>query len=173
MDFALGDVWIGSMWMAVKARDLRRDPRYAIHSGSDDPPGWKGDAKIAGRVEEVDDAEVKAAVDGFLGEVPSIETVIVVRNTPDDAPMTEGRDVWYEEAIEAASGVERHQQRNRPSRPLRRMQRGGTRGEGNRRCQPCNEFSSVRHDTLHLALNCLLNFAYDVTLHPRLVPALC
>ena len=47
-------------------------------------------------------ADVKSAVDGFLGEVPSIETVVVVRNTDADAPMTEGRDVWYHEAIEAA-----------------------------------------------------------------------
>ena len=47
-------------------------------------------------------APVKPAVDGFLGDVPSIETVVVVQNTDDDTPMTEGRDVWYHEAIEAA-----------------------------------------------------------------------
>jgi hypothetical protein len=49
-----GQLYIGSMWMAVKAQDLRRDPRYALHSGSPDPDkGWQGDAKVAGRVEEV------------------------------------------------------------------------------------------------------------------------
>jgi len=50
-------------------------------------------------------AEVKPAVDEFLGEVPSIETVIVVRNAaPEGAevPMTEGRDLYYDEALEAA-----------------------------------------------------------------------
>ena len=47
-------------------------------------------------------AEVKPAVDDFLGEVPSIETVVVVRNTGADVQMTEGRDVYYDEAIEAA-----------------------------------------------------------------------
>jgi acetyl-CoA synthetase len=47
-------------------------------------------------------AEIKPAVDAFLGEVPSIETVIVVRNTGADVEMTEGRDVYYDEAIEAA-----------------------------------------------------------------------
>jgi hypothetical protein len=62
VEFALGDVWIGSMWLAVKAQDLRRDPRYALHSGSADPSDWEGDAKLAGRAEEVDDDEVKAAV---------------------------------------------------------------------------------------------------------------
>jgi hypothetical protein len=55
LEFRDGDVWFGSMWKAVKALDLQRDPRYAIHSGSDDPNDWKGDAKIAGRAEEVTD----------------------------------------------------------------------------------------------------------------------
>jgi acetyl-CoA synthetase len=44
-------------------------------------------------------AEIKPAVDEFLDEVPSIETVIVVRNTGADVPMTDGRDVYYDEAV--------------------------------------------------------------------------
>jgi hypothetical protein len=56
-----GELWIGSMWQALKARDLRRDPRYALHSGSEDPPAWRGDAKLAGVAEEVTDpARVEA-----------------------------------------------------------------------------------------------------------------
>ena len=47
-------------------------------------------------------AEVKPAVDGFLGDVPSIETVVVVRNTGSEVEMTEGRDVYYDEALDAA-----------------------------------------------------------------------
>ena len=47
-------------------------------------------------------AEIKPAVDAFLGDVPSIETVVVVRNTGTDVEMKEGRDVYYDEAIEAA-----------------------------------------------------------------------
>jgi acetyl-CoA synthetase len=47
-------------------------------------------------------AEIKSAVDEFLGDVPSIETVVVVRNTDDDAPMKEGRDLWYHEALQQA-----------------------------------------------------------------------
>jgi hypothetical protein len=58
LEFRDGDVWFGSMWQAVKALDLQRDPRYAIHSGSDDPDDWKGDAKIAGRAEEITDRGV-------------------------------------------------------------------------------------------------------------------
>jgi hypothetical protein len=50
------------MWRSVKALDLRRDARFALHSGSDDPPAWGGDAKVAGTVEEIIDPERKAAV---------------------------------------------------------------------------------------------------------------
>jgi Pyridoxamine 5'-phosphate oxidase len=52
--FADGDIYVGSMPGARKALDLRRDPRYALHSGSIDPPEWPGDAKLSGRVEEVE-----------------------------------------------------------------------------------------------------------------------
>ncbi len=49
---------LGSMPGAVKARDLLRDPRCAVHSPAVDPPpgresDWPGEAKVAGRVEEV------------------------------------------------------------------------------------------------------------------------
>ena len=62
--FADGELWIGSMWGARKAQDLQRDPRFALHSGSDDPPAWTGDAKLSGVAEEVTDPERVAAVNG-------------------------------------------------------------------------------------------------------------
>ena len=37
-----GDLWFGSMPNAMKARDLQRDPRFAIHSGSTRPAGLAG-----------------------------------------------------------------------------------------------------------------------------------
>jgi len=57
-----GQLWFGSMWRAVKALDLRRDPRFALHSGSEDPPAWKADAKVAGRVEAVGNPDAIAQV---------------------------------------------------------------------------------------------------------------
>jgi len=59
VEFAGGQLQIGSMPGAVKALDLRRDPRVAIHGPTDDPPpsepaGWKGEAKIAGVAIEVE-----------------------------------------------------------------------------------------------------------------------
>ena len=53
--FEDGELWIGSMANALKARDLQRDPRFALHSGSDEPDDdWAGDAKVAGLAEEVE-----------------------------------------------------------------------------------------------------------------------
>lgn len=52
-----GELTIGSMWQAQKARDLQRDPRFALHSGSDEPDDWKGDAKLAGVAIEITDPQ--------------------------------------------------------------------------------------------------------------------
>lgn len=51
------DLYLGSMPGARKALDLRRDTRFALHSGSEDPPAWPGDAKLAGVAEEVTEDE--------------------------------------------------------------------------------------------------------------------
>ncbi|WP_093170053.1 pyridoxamine 5'-phosphate oxidase family protein [Sinosporangium album] len=61
--FKDGDLWIGSMPGAVKALDLKRDPRVALHSGSPDPDdenpaAWPGDAKLSGRAIEITDPDV-------------------------------------------------------------------------------------------------------------------
>jgi hypothetical protein len=68
VEYADGEMWFGGMWKSVKALDLQRDPRFALHSGSDDPPDWRADAKVAGRVEEIEDPERKAAIIG--GDAP-------------------------------------------------------------------------------------------------------
>ena len=46
-----GDVWIGSMPDARKGADLKRDPRFALHSATVDEEMKDGDAKMAGRFE--------------------------------------------------------------------------------------------------------------------------
>jgi hypothetical protein len=65
--FEDGELFIGSMWQAVKARDLQRDPRYAIHSATEDPENWLGEAKIAGTATEVVDAEEVKKRNGEAG----------------------------------------------------------------------------------------------------------
>src|SRR5207244_13059285 len=51
----LGQISLGMMADSLKLRDVRRDPRVALHSPTPDPPkddpsGWAGDAKLAGTV---------------------------------------------------------------------------------------------------------------------------
>ncbi|GAA1683899.1 pyridoxamine 5'-phosphate oxidase family protein [Fodinicola feengrottensis] len=52
--FEAGELGFGSMPKARKGADLRRDPRFALHSSTVDPvegaeAQWPGEAKIAGR----------------------------------------------------------------------------------------------------------------------------
>ncbi len=52
--FENGELIFGSMAKARKGADLRRDPRFALHSATVDPvegaeAEWPGEAKIAGR----------------------------------------------------------------------------------------------------------------------------
>ena len=51
--FALGELWLGMMPDSLKGADLRRDPRLALHSATEDKDVKEGDAKIAGRAVEV------------------------------------------------------------------------------------------------------------------------
>lgn len=55
-----GEIWIGGLPGSRKFDDLRRDPRLAIHSGSDDPPDFHGDARVSGRAVFVEDEATKA-----------------------------------------------------------------------------------------------------------------
>lgn len=107
IQFADGEVWFGSMWRAVKAIDLQRDPRFALHSGSGDPPEWSGDAKIAGRAVEIDDAARKAAMSG--GDEPpgpyhlfraDVSELVVVR-------LSDSRDKLVIESWHEGRGVSR------------------------------------------------------------------
>jgi acetyl-CoA synthetase len=47
-------------------------------------------------------APIKADVDDVMGDLASLETIIVVKHADNDAPMTKGRDHWYHELLEAA-----------------------------------------------------------------------
>jgi hypothetical protein len=82
-----GELWFGSMERAVKALDLQRDPRFALHSGTGDsarwegnPALWPGDAKLSGRAEEVEShrfrAEIEEVVTVRLGGDPPDHLVI-------------------------------------------------------------------------------------------------
>jgi hypothetical protein len=110
VSFQHGDLWIGSMPGAVKAFDLLRDPRVALHSASEDadeadPGSWPGDAKLAGRAVHLADPAEKAAFwAGYSGPAPPdqdaaelfrIELTEVVL-TWIDPPVTMVIESWHE-----------------------------------------------------------------------------
>jgi pyridoxamine 5'-phosphate oxidase-like protein len=57
--FKDGEAWLGMMHGSVKAHDLLRDPRLALHSATVDAELKLGDAKLSGRAVEETDAETK------------------------------------------------------------------------------------------------------------------
>ncbi len=65
--FIEGELWFGSMPGSRKGADLARDPRFALHSGSIDPPGWQGDAKLSGLAEEIVDPGRKEEIFRAMG----------------------------------------------------------------------------------------------------------
>ena len=66
----------GSMPGARKGADLRRDPRFALHSASVDPPAdeaaWPGDAKVAGRAVLAGPLDGPASGDLFRAEIHEV-----------------------------------------------------------------------------------------------------
>jgi hypothetical protein len=71
-NFSQGDLWLGMMSGSRKALDLRRDPRLALHCATVDPPDdpakFEGDAKLAGRAEEITDLERVRAIISAEGQ---------------------------------------------------------------------------------------------------------
>ncbi len=73
------DLWLASMWRTPKALDLRRDPRLALHSPSLEPGVWEGDAKVAGRAEEIGDPAAHERFAEAAGTAPPGEAFHLFR----------------------------------------------------------------------------------------------
>jgi hypothetical protein len=65
-----GELWVAGLSGSRKFDDLRRDPRVALHSGTDDPPDFAGDARICGRAIAVDDEDGRSAYLAAAGSPP-------------------------------------------------------------------------------------------------------
>jgi hypothetical protein len=106
--FEDGELTFGSMPAARKGADLARDPRFALHGPSVDPPedrpeGWPGEAKVAGRAVLVGDIDGDGgATEGQLFRA-DLDEVVLTRLTDDGQRLL--IEVW------------------RPGAPLRRIER--------------------------------------------------
>jgi hypothetical protein len=83
VEFEDGQLSFGSMPGARKGADLVRDPRFALHSPSvdppvDDPSGWTGEAKVAGRAVLVGELEGETAGQLFRAD---LDEVVVTKLT--------------------------------------------------------------------------------------------
>ena len=82
--FEDGEIFLGMMPDSRKLADLRRDPRLALHSPTEDPPAtdaasWGGEAKIAGRAVEVSAPDANA-MDAGRFRVDISEVVLTYLN---------------------------------------------------------------------------------------------
>ncbi|NMH98584.1 pyridoxamine 5'-phosphate oxidase family protein [Pseudonocardia acidicola] len=105
IEFVDGELTFGSMPGARKGADLLRDPRFALHSGSADPPegapgAWTGDAKVAGRARSTGDLAGEIPGQGFAADLTE-----VVRTGLNEAGDRLVVEFW------------------RPGEPLRRVER--------------------------------------------------
>ncbi|HEV8297391.1 MAG TPA: pyridoxamine 5'-phosphate oxidase family protein [Acidimicrobiales bacterium] len=71
VQFHRDDITAGSMHRSVKARDLQRDGRFALHANPGDGSMESGDAKLSGHaVEVVDPAELARYIDAIAPPEP-------------------------------------------------------------------------------------------------------
>jgi hypothetical protein len=103
LDFVAGELMFGSMWGAVKARDLQRDPRVALHSATCDAEMVAGDAKVSGRaVEIVDDAEKDAYMAMHAERVGADEPAAGTQAEGEPGPEAEPYHLFRIELTEVA-----------------------------------------------------------------------
>ncbi len=75
--FEDGELTFGSMPNARKGADLRRDPRFALHSATVDPvegseAQWPGEAKISGRAIHAGPTTEGAEGDRFYADIAEV-----------------------------------------------------------------------------------------------------
>jgi hypothetical protein len=108
-----GEVRVGGLLGSRKFDDVRRDPRVAIHSGSDDPPHFRGDVRLSGRlVELADPAEHVAYLEAAGGGPPGPFELFRLELT-EVVTLREGGDPPDHLVIE----------RWRPGEPIHRIER--------------------------------------------------
>ena len=98
---------------ARKALDLRRDPRFALHSGTVDPPEWDADAKLTGEAEEIHDVDRRLAIFRTRGSDPPSQAAHLFRAEIREAAIVGLNDARDRLVIELW----------RPGRPLTRLER--------------------------------------------------
>ncbi|MEU2896225.1 pyridoxamine 5'-phosphate oxidase family protein [Streptomyces sp. NPDC001273] len=93
--FLGGELWLGMMPDSLKARDLRRDPRFALQANPGEGTGMGGgDVRVAGRAVEIpaEDTEARA---GYAEEVEPPEPFHLFRTELTEVVRTYVEDEKY------------------------------------------------------------------------------
>jgi hypothetical protein len=92
---------------------VKREPPVALHSGSDDPPGWDGDAKVAGHATEVTDAADRARFLAAWGHEAGGDSHVFRADIAElvVAGLNDARDMMVIESWHPGRGVERIERR--------------------------------------------------------------
>ncbi|AGL20370.1 pyridoxamine 5'-phosphate oxidase family protein [Actinoplanes sp. N902-109] len=93
LTFEDGEVTFGAMADGVKLRDLRRDPRIAIHSPTVEPTG--AEAKLAGYAMEVAPPQQDAFPDAGYFRVDLREVSVMYLGEPADHLVIESWDTTH------------------------------------------------------------------------------
>jgi hypothetical protein len=77
--FAEGELLLGMMGGALRANDLRRDARVALHTHTVDPPpegedpsSWSGDAKVFGTAHEIAPGDADSSSHSFCIDIEEV-----------------------------------------------------------------------------------------------------
>jgi hypothetical protein len=73
-----GCLLVGAMSWSGKAADLRRDPRYVLHSSVTSPDSGEGELKLRGRAAAADPARRREAVGAWWSGQPPQKAVVFV-----------------------------------------------------------------------------------------------
>jgi hypothetical protein len=88
MQFVAGEPWLAGMPGSVKFADLRRDPRFALHSGSSEPDAFDADAKLSGRATEVTEPGERSAYAAAAGVAEEHMGFVLFRVELDQVVLT-------------------------------------------------------------------------------------
>jgi hypothetical protein len=93
--FEDASITLGMMAGSLKLADLRRDPRFALHSPTLDetsPTTWAGDAKLAGRAREITPPSDNPVADAAYFALDLDEVVLVRLDDPPERLIIES---WH------------------------------------------------------------------------------
>ena len=96
--FVGDDMWLGGMPGSRKMLDLRRDPRFALHSATVETDLVEGDARLTGRAVEIEDRGEVVAVLSAAGHGEGHDDALLFRLEVTEVSLVRvrGDELWID-----------------------------------------------------------------------------